>query len=510
MNISRTAVLFAAVILALSAAGCGGGSSVSTQPQVATQHPSSPQAPALQAQALTLSPSGGTFALKLPAGYSGSLTIGPNHAPPGTVMEVGIASALMAQHSGETRYAKSPPPDPFPLVFTIKLPITITLPILGFTITFPSWVNLAQGTFDVSFFDPTQPIGFVAPTNPTLIGKATASGHTLTFVPAVQFFTFKAHVAYSETIARDTGGAGVVLPVSAGANNQQLPPNGTLGSPNVAETSSASTFLQWTVIPFGPTITVGGDGTPASGPESLIVQSTGTTSLTGTKVTLNFNPGGPAPTPGGPGTFTPDTNPTVLGPYDATCTNNLNCTFTVTDAVTLSAGHKFAIELLSVDVCVPSDVSQPCDATNPDNALTLLNGNQQYDVLVSDATGLLTGPNYSVAVTGSNPDGSPLPEGATPCTFVSEAEGNGDNPPGYNDTWPIGPNTEFEVNTGSPPIGGAACTFVVSYNGNPVASTNIAIGGSAPLTVAMKKRLMHRLFVNPPVKGRKGVLVSGG
>ncbi|MBV8671130.1 MAG: hypothetical protein JO098_05115, partial [Candidatus Eremiobacteraeota bacterium] len=91
MNISRTAVLFAAVILALSAAGCGGGSSVSTQPQVATQHPSSPQAPALQAQALTLSPSGGTFALKLPAGYSGSLTIGPNHAPPGTVMEVGIA-----------------------------------------------------------------------------------------------------------------------------------------------------------------------------------------------------------------------------------------------------------------------------------------------------------------------------------------------------------------------------------------------------------------------------------
>jgi len=456
-----------------------------------------------------LSPSGGTFPLRLPAGYSGSLTFGPNHAPQGTVMELGIASALLAQRTGEKSYTTSQPTDPFPIVFTIKLPITITLQVPGFTITFPSWVNLAQGTFDVSFFDPTLPISYVSPKNPTLLGKATVSGQTLTFVPAVQFFTFKRGVAYAETIARDTGGAGVVLPLGTGANDQQLPPNGTLGSPNVSDTSSASTFLQWTVIPFGPTITIGGDGTPASGPESLIVQSTGTTNLTGAKVTLNFNPGGPAPTPGGPGTFTPDNNPIVLGPYDASCTTNAKCTFTVTDPVSLSAGHKFAIELLSVDVCVPSNVFEPCDATNPGNALTKLNGNQQYDVLVSDASGLLTGPNYSVAVTGSKPDGSPLPEGATPCTFVSEAEGNGDNPPGYNDLWPNGPNTEFEVNTGSPPAGGAACTFVVSFNGNPVASTNIAVGGPAPLTAAMKKRLMHRFFVNPPVKGAKGVLLSG-
>jgi hypothetical protein len=459
---------------------------------------------------MTLSPSGGTFALKLPAGYSGSLTIGPNHAPAGTVMEVGVASALFAQRTGERPYTTSLPVDPFPIVFTIRLPITITLPIPGFTITFPPGVNLAQGKFDVSFFDPTKPVSYASPGNPTLIGKATVSGQTLTFVPAVQFFTFRRGVSYSETIARDTGGAGVVLPLGAGSNNQQLPPNGTLGSPNVNATSSTSTFLQWTVIPFGPTVFFGGStGTPGSGVESLIAQSTGTTSLTGTHVTLKFNPSGPAPTPGGPGTFTPDTNPLVLGPYDATCTTSANCTFTVTDPVSLSAGHKFAFELLTATVCVPDNVFQPCDATNPGNALTMLNGNQQYDVLVSDSSGLLTGPHYSVAVSGSNPDGTPLPSGATACSFVPEASDNGDHPAGYNDRWPNGPNTEFEVNTGSPPAGGAACTFVVSYNGNPVASANIGIGGFEPLTAAMKQRIMHRFFVNPPVNGPRGVLLAG-
>jgi hypothetical protein len=424
-------------------------------------------------------------------------------------MEVGIASALFAQRTGERPYVTTPPADPFPLVFTIRLPITITLPIPGFKITFPPGVNLAQGTFDVSFFDPTKPTSYASPGNPTLIGKAMVSGQTLTFVPAVQFFTFVRGVSYLETISRDTGGAGVVLPLSAGSNNLLLPPNGTLGSPNVNSTSSASTFLQWTVIPFGPTITIGGDGTPGSGPESLIAESTGTTSLTGTVVKLSFNPGGPAPTPGGPGTFTEDTNPTVLGPYNATCTTNANCSFTVTNPVSLSAGHKFAFELFSVTVCVPADVFHACDVTNPSNALTMLQGNRQYDVLVSDSSGLLTGPNYSVVVTGSNRDGTPLPTGATPCTFVPEATDNGDHPVNYNDLWPNAPNTEFEVNSGSPPSGGAACTFVVSYNGSPVASTNIAVGGSLPLPEAMKQRIMHRFFVNPPVNGPRGVLVSG-
>ena len=109
MNTSRMAVLFAAAILALSAAGCGDGSSVSTQSQVTTQQPLSPQPPALQPQALMLSPSGGTFPLRLPAGYSGSLTFGPNHAPQGTVMELGIASALLAQRTGEKSYTTSLP-----------------------------------------------------------------------------------------------------------------------------------------------------------------------------------------------------------------------------------------------------------------------------------------------------------------------------------------------------------------------------------------------------------------
>jgi hypothetical protein len=510
--------------LATSLVGCSTGSSISTITQNAAAPPPSGQTPSGFTQSIKLSPSGGTFALKLPAGYTGSLTVGANNAPAGTAMEVGLVGAFASSGSGLHINATTQT-DPFPIVITIKLPFTITLPIPGFSITFPSWVNLAQGTFDVSFYDPTQPVSYTSPTNPTLLGKATASGQTLTFVPAVQKFTFKKGVAYSETIARDTGGTGVVLPLPSGVNNQNLPPNGTIGGSSVNTTSSASTFTQWVVAPFGNVLNfqpgvasaavrrniTNPTGTSAQGVESLIVQATGATTLTNTILNFTFNPSGQPPITGGPGTFPPGTGP-VLGPYSATCTPGTGCSATVTDPVALAAGAKFGFELFTVTICAPVNVYAPCDSSNPgppSNARTQLSGdNQQYDVLVSDQSETLNG-LYSVSLTGSMPDGSALPPGVAPCSFVPEASDNLDRPgppwPVYNDNWPTAnagqaPNSEFEVNTGGPiPEGGDACTWIVSYNGEPMAADNIGIG--VALTPQMKTRLMHRFIVKPPVNG---------
>jgi|GEM_PF-3097574 len=507
MRLSHPRVFVFAALCALTLGACSGGGGVSQRTSTIAQTPTNNTPPQTSlSDAFALSPSGSTHVLKLPAGYSGTISIGPNRAPAGTKVEVGIEGALIAPASSGERLVAGHS-DPFPIILNIRLPFTITLPIPSFSITFPSWVSLSQGTFDVALFDPTQP---QSASNPMFLGKAVASGQTLTFTaPPGETYTFKAGVKYSLTIARDTGGANVVLPLAAGGNTQMLPANGTLGAPQIGTTSSASGFAQWTVIPFGPSVTFG--QSDPQGVESLIVQATQSLTLTNTTVNVSFNPSAEnTPAPGTANTFVPDPNPTVYGPFPLTMTGD-GAQFTVPNGLPLSSGHKWAFVVLTVTVCVPNTTALPCDSTDPsgENNRTSLASNNQYDVLVSDQSGLLTGPNYSVAISSSTPDGNTNIPGL--CTFSPESGPNGDVPPAptynYNDNWPNGPNTEFDVNVGQAPGGGAACTFVVSYNGVPMASENIGV--DTTLTDAMKGRIMHRMFARPPTKAG-GAVISGG
>jgi hypothetical protein len=515
MRLSHLRIFVFAALCALTLGACSGGGGLSERSSTIAQAPTNNAPPQTTlSDSFTLSPSGSTHALKLPAGYSGTISIGPNRAPSGTKVEVGIVGALTAPSAGDKRLVTGQT-DPFPIIVNIRFPFTLTLPVPSFSITFPSWVNLTQGTFDVALYDPTQP---QSATNPLLLGKAVANGQTLTFTaPSGETYTFKAGVKYSLTIARDTGGANVVLPLGVGSNTQMLPANGTLGAPQVNTNSSASGYTQWTVIPFGPSVTFG--QSDPQGVESLVVQSTQSTTLSNTIVNVSFNPSAEnTPTPGTANTFVPDPNPTVYGPFDLTVKGN-QAQFTVPNGLPLSPGHGWAFVVLSVTVCVPinpiSNVFSPCDSSNPSNNLTSLASNNSYDVYVSDQSGLLTGSNYSVAVSSSTPDGNTNIPGL--CTFSPEGEPNGDVPgppnwPFYNDSWPasasgaLGPNNEFDVNVGQAPEGGAACTFVVSYNGVPMASENIGV--DTTLTDAMKRTIMHRMFARPPTKSG-GAVVSG-
>src|SRR5271167_4461602 len=90
----------ALAITALLTVSCAGGSSVSPQIPAAAPAPSNSTD---QYSTYSISPAGGTYQLNLPAGYSGAITIGPNAAPAGTTMQVGVG-------------ALTPPVGPQPLV----------------------------------------------------------------------------------------------------------------------------------------------------------------------------------------------------------------------------------------------------------------------------------------------------------------------------------------------------------------------------------------------------------
>ncbi len=509
--------LVGTVLLTVS---CGGGSSISPQPQLAQAPVTAPAGSDSTAQYSTfsLSPSGGTYQLKLPRGYAGAITVGPNAAPLGTTMQVGVVGALTSR----AKTLVTTQQDPFPISINIRFPITITLPIPGFSITFPSWVNLGQRTFAVAIFDPTQPVNFLGPAfNPLTLGTATTNGRTLTFVPAVQKFTFKAKVTYAETIADTTGGGGSsVIPFSAGTGQTAGGSNGPLGVAALNFQASSSGLGQSSYVVGGPVLTfqeVPSDATSAQGTVSLIFQSSTSSSISNASVTITTNPSATSTPIPGTGNFTPSGTPLLI---PATFSGPNQMHFTIPSSFNVGPGHKVALSVYSVTVCVPFSEDVPCDSNNPTNAQTNLNSNQQYDVFISDGLSLLKN-NYSVKLIGTDLDGNPLPAGATACSFAPESEANGDVPPGYSDALTTsaldqfggnavgpGPNTEFEINSGNGGSAGTACEIQLSYNGNIVVDDNWPV--AATYTPAMKRRFVHRMLAKPPVNKGAGSLVPGG
>jgi hypothetical protein len=207
-------------------------------------------------------------------------------------------------------------------------------------------------------------------------------------------------------------------------------------------------------------------------------------------VTADFSNGSVAPSSGssGPGTFVPNANPTILGPFPATVNGN-HATFTVTpdSPIQLGSNKAWDFSLVTVTVCAPANVFVPCDSPSGANVRTSVPPNSGFDVLVSDQSALLTGP-FTIAAT-------------QPCSAagINQGDNNGDNPPGYNDSG-IGPRTELDVNAGG---SSGTCTLTVSFNGVPVASTTVDVGESS------SARTLHPLTLRPPVNGAAGYAIGG-
>jgi hypothetical protein len=515
MRRSQPRAFAMAALFALALAACSGGGGITSQPQSGMQPVVAGPGSNPTADVMTLAPSGATHSLKLPQGYSGEMSVGPNSAPAGTNMQITLAAGMGGANS-RTMVA-APPADPFPIVFTIRLPITITLPFPSFTLCLPRSVTVS-GQFDVSIFDPTQPIS--PPLNPVVLGQAVitpapvsppphgCAGPTLAFtaVPGTTF-RFVRNVSYPLTIARNASGdyaggaSNVVLPVQSNTN-QNLAPIGPFGAGVTYNTSSTSGFLQWTNINGGPSgispLIYNDDPI-----QSLVVTATQALSLNSIQVSVSFATSSSASlarhravmsrddvasTPPPVGTFIPDPTLPAYGPFPATVSGN-QATFTVTPDAPLSLGGTKAwdFSLVTVTACVPINVSAPCDSPTSTNVQTTVPLGQQFDFLVSDASGLLTG-HYSA--TGS---------GACSTDGINQDDNNGDNPPGYNDNT-TGPNSELEANASGT---AGTCDIVVSYNGSPVAETTVAVGG------ALDRLVFKRNTLRPPVNGPKGYAIPG-
>lgn len=491
----------AAGLVSLLLTACSGGGGA--QPPLLDRSkpaPASGEAPSVTVVTYSLARSGGTFALPSSEAYDGSLSVGPNAAPPGTRLRLALPTAAAAQ-ADKTGFATTTPADPFPIAIGIQVPFSFTIPVPGFTLHFRKPLNIA-GTFDVEWFDPTLPEN--PPANPRLLGIAVASGNTLTFTPPPnETLSLVANVNYTLSILRDvsssySGGANsVLLPVQSGVQ-QELATVGPLGAGANYQASLNQGFLLWQTI----------NGAPAGVPpllfndnpiESLVVSATQSLTLTSATLTAEFTP----PTPSlasvqttvtnapGPGTFVPDTNPTVVGPFPATVLQGGKIVFTATQpgGFALGGNKAWNFSVVTVTACVPINATVVCDDGTPNNVRTYVGVNQQFDVLVADESGLLTNA-YGLNVSG-----------ACSTAGINQNDNNGDIPAGYNDS-PMGPKSEFEVASGATP---GTCLITATYNGGQVAQTSINV--TAPTYARSASPIRYTL--RPPVNGPSGIGVSG-
>ncbi|MGI8737405.1 MAG: hypothetical protein ACR2KS_09075 [Candidatus Eremiobacter antarcticus] len=488
MGVSNPRAFLAVALSVLALSGCGGGSAgVAPKDQPAGQNTGLGPGPSGLTAVYGLSPSAASYELPFPRGYDGTTTLGANGAPAGAKLTLNIAEA------GLTAGAPATTGDPFPLLITFEVPVTIT-------ISEPTCViDLAQaacgpGTFDVTFFDPTKAPD--ALTNPRPLGLAMLNGSVLTFrPPAGATLKFVGGVQYTFIFSRDISdaypeaAASVLFPVQSNTQ-QSLADVGPLGA-DVKYQARGSGFLQWQTISGSPAgvqqLTHGNKPS-----ESVVVSGTGPVTLTSVTVTSDFSNKGTrkkSKARGGPGTFVPDATPIVLGPFPATLSHK-RAAFTVVSSSGLAVeAHKaWDFGTIAVTACVPKDVHQPCGLPGSTNVLTSVPTNTQFHVLVGDFSGLLTAA-YSIAVTA-------------PCSAadINQNDNDGDAPSGYNDN-PTGPNAEFTLLSGA---SAGTCTITASYNGSPVAQTQITVGSAASASSAAVP-----FALRPPVNAPAGFAVSG-
>lgn len=501
MKFLQPRALLTVALLALGLSACSGGGTAVQTPTTDRSESIGSGAPgaSVLSTSYSLAPTGGRYALPLPQGYDGTITLGSNRAPQGTKLRLGVSGALLDSASGgRMPLTAATTSDPFPILIGFQFPFSGTIPVPGFTIHFPRSLTIT-GTFDVDWFDPTQPES--AGLNPRLLGKAVASGHTLTFTPPPnETLAVVASVPYTLSILRDVGRAypgganSVVLPVQPGIQ-QELSNSDSLGAGALYQASPNAGALLWQTIggaPLGVAPLIRNDN-PL---ESVVVSATQPLTLTNTVITAEFH----APitiatrasvfasaTPA-PGVFVPDASPKILGPFAATIGND-KVSFTVPDALTLGGSKAWDFSIVSVIVCVPQNPQRICSNGIPANVRQSVPTNTQFDILVSDVSDFVK-TAYGLNVSG-------------PCTTagINQHGNNGDHPPGYTDTG-IGPDTEMEVLATAP---SGTCAIAVTVNGTQVASTTVKVG--APSTTTDVTRIPYAL--RPPVNHTFGLGISG-
>jgi hypothetical protein len=477
---------FVATLIAVTLASCsGGGHQIPSSPQSAPTV-TAPQLTTVGTSVVAMSAHVATYALPLPKGYSGSISLSAENAPANAkltlraLQPVAQPASSRAKSSSLTRSCPPPPTisieNPFPFPITIRLQ--------SFTIRV--FCNVNGNLFGLSMYQTNpQPSTITS----LKLGDATANGNTIAFTPTVTQLTFPAKTTSALAILPETSTSEVGLPVVAGATSvltSNPPPN--LHSSLSFLYTSASGGTAYGTACFKAHDATGAlvaalQGVPIAGTPSFYCQvDPGTSSINFGQI-VKFFVGSPLADRSVFGFDGPSSPAYVCNGTSA----SVECdtpAFNVPNFKNLIVSNAKDLAL-----CVPVTDNTDCNNISgspspPPSTLTVPKG-QDFQFLVADD------PSYHPGTPAA-----PLPwsgllgitaSGACQVNNGSDND-NGDEPPGYTDAnqTGVGPNAEFDITASNY---GGTCTLTITEDPNYItedfSNPQNPVGRSATLNVTV-------------------------
>jgi hypothetical protein len=447
---------FAIGFLSLAFVSCGGQGQ--QLPSTSTQSQSTAPAPAVsmgEMKSIPLSAAGGTYDLPLAHGYSGTISLRAENAPPHATLN--LRAVYTTQGTASTRKAEAAPSCPPPPTITLEnpFPFPITIRIIGFSFHLPC--SPSGALFGASFYQTVPQPQVVSSLK---LGDAAISNGILTFTPAAKTLTFPAHTTSVIAVLAETSTSDVALPVAPGST--------TILTSNAPNINSGINF-QYTTSSGGTTyssacfnahdsnghLVAALVGVAIAGIPSIYCNVTpATTSITFGQL-VKFFVTSPTPDRNVFG-FDGPPSPSYL------CTNDLTPECNTPQFTVPTYQNLIVSNVKDMQACVPLIPDTDCNnvagvPSPPPSTLTVPAG-EEFQVLVADD------PTYKPGT-----ENAPVPwSGLFSITAsgqcqaaANQNDNNGDVPPGYNDNT-TGPYAELDVNATT----AGTCTVTVSEDPN--------------------------------------------
>lgn len=445
------------VVAALSAAlaSCGGAGFRQVPPSAKSlPAQSAPQYVAVGTSVVALSPQGGTYALPLSEGYSGSISLLAERAPVKATLTLRALQPVdQTGSAGAAASGPKPCPPPPTILIENRSPFPMTIRLRSFTIHVNC--NLGGKLFGLSFYQ-TDP-------QPSIIrsiklGDATATGDIVTFTPTVTDLNLPAMTTSALAIRQETSTAEVALPVVANATSVLTSNAPTVPSSLSFQYTTAAGGASYSSACFNAHDALGAlvpdlQGVPIAGTPSFYCRiDPGSSSITFGQLVKFF-------------VSAPKADASVFefdGPSSAFLCNNNSTAECDTPSFNVPTNQNLIVtNVRDLAICVPVVDNTDCNNVNhslsPPASTQSVPAGRGFQLLIADD------PSYKPGTLAAPVPWDGLLRIATSgsCHIdTSSDNSNGDEPPGYSDQNKsgVGPYAEFDLVAGS----SGTCTITTS------------------------------------------------
>ncbi|MEO6913138.1 MAG: hypothetical protein ABI182_03835 [Candidatus Baltobacteraceae bacterium] len=447
MKLVQTRAIIA--VAAAAAAGvvfvsCSGGGHQIPPSAQSVAADTAPQYVTVGTSVIAPSPQSGSYALPLPPGYSGSITLRAQGAPPNAKLTVRALQTVGPIGSARSTLALQPCPPPPTISIQNPFPFPITIRLQSLTMRVHCSVS---GTlFGLSFYQ-TLPVPSVITS--IKLGDATASGRIITFTPTVQKVTFPAMTTSALAIRQETSTAEVALPIVTNATSVLTSNAPTLPSTLSLQYTTAVGGTSYSSACFNAHDASGAlvsdlQGIPIAGTPSFYCRiDPGSSSITFGQVVKFF-------------VSRPKADASVFefdGPSSAFLCNNNSTAECDTPSFNVPTYRNLIVaNAQDLALCVPvvdnTDCNNIAHNASPPPATQTVSAGRSFQLLVADD------PSYKPGTLAAPVpwDGVLRIAASGACHIYTSADnGNGEEPPGYSDQNQkgVGPYAEFDVVAGT-------------------------------------------------------------